>query len=72
MPESKEKLSIYTPSQIEAVAVLGLAEPSEETSVWFPIPKEGEVNYASRINVNEIQITSQYVESLEDYLDGAL
>jgi len=72
MPESKEKLSIYTPSQIEAVAVLGLVEPSEETSVWFPIPEEGGVNYASRIDVNEIKITPQYVEALEDYLDGAL
>lgn len=73
MNESKEKESvIYTPTQIEAIAILGLAEPSNETSIWFPIPNDNDVNYSSRIDIDKINITQKYVDALTKYLDEAL
>jgi len=49
-----------------------LSVPSPEINMWFPIPREGEVNYESRIDISNIQITEKYVETLDEYLLKAL
>src|SRR3989338_299791 len=49
-----------------------LTIPSADTSVWFPIPLMAEVNYQSRIDIAEIQITDKYTAALLKYLDQAL
>ncbi len=49
-----------------------LASPSSETSTWFPIPNEREVNFNSRVRVENIHITEAYVKALFSYLDKSL
>lgn len=63
---------IYTAEEINEVEQNMLSQPSSDTTLWFPMPLEGEVNFNARIDINAIQITQQYVEALDIYLDNAL
>lgn len=65
-------MRLYTPEEICTVEKTRLSQPGKDTALWFPIPKEGEVNHRARINVCEIQISDQYVTALYKYLDKAL
>ncbi len=68
----QNELKIYEPSVLQDLQMRVLDSPSEDTSVWFPIPREGEVSYESRIDIDSIDITTEYVDALNNYLDRAL
>lgn len=73
-PLNKEnnKTRIFEIEKIQQTQKELLSKPSAEASMWFPIPKVGEVNYESKIDISQIQITEQYVGVLDQYLDKAL
>jgi len=65
-------MRLYSPEEIHSVEVSRLSQPGKDTELWFPIPKEGEVNQNARINLDEIKISDEYVAALDKYLDKAL
>lgn len=65
-------MGLYSPEEIHNVEISRLSQPGKDTELWFPIPKEGEVNHKARINLDEIQISNEYVTTLDKYLDKAL
>ena len=64
--------TIYAIEEIEKTQNELLSKPSSEAAAWFPIPKTGEVNFQSKIDINKIKITQEYVAVLDKYLDTAL
>lgn len=63
---------IFTAVEIATVEATKLNAPNKDTELWFPIPREGEVNHNARIDVSKIQMTDKYLGSLYKYLDKAL
>lgn len=57
---------------IEVFSAPLLTPPSRDTALWFPIPREGEVNSNSRIDIGKVHITEPYLNTLDGYLDKAL
>lgn len=68
-PVTKKYFSL---EDIEKAEAEKLSQPSEGSKDWFPIPNEGEVNFNSRINIEDIRITEEYLRRVYQYFDKAL
>lgn len=74
MPEQDSRIpsqDIGSINKLSATSSL-LTSPTKDALLWFPIPKEGQVNFNSRIHIEDIHIADTYVEALDKYLDNAL
>lgn len=63
---------LYESSDIEKIALSSLSKITKEERQWFPVPLGGEVNLGSRIDLDKISITQEYLRALDSYLDKAL